>query len=102
MTDIIDCGRCFGLVKRLELNANSIGVPGSVGPFEASFSPCDVLGRPSDPVLLVERKRERPVVGDAGAAVFLSKFSNLERRDDTGLMDEASVPSFEPSMTRCT
>ena len=52
-----------------------------------------MLGRRSPAGCVLVRKGERPPIGDAGGvALSFSKFSNLERREETGLIDDVSLP----------
>lgn len=58
-----------------------------------------VIGRvifgPPTPV----KKGDLPIMGEAGGvSLFLSKFSNLERSDETGLIDDSSLPCILSSI----
>lgn len=70
------------------------GAKSGTSPLPDAVAGLELTGRPD-----ASHGERPPTAGDAGGVpLSLSKFSNLERNDDTGLIEEASGPSFEPSM----
>ena len=70
--------------------------PSVLTPFCADqvLSLTGVLGRALASGAAGEKKAARPTTGDSGGvAVPLPKFSNLDRSDETGLMDDSSLLS---------
>lgn len=100
--EIMDCGLergglgLFGLSMAAGCEPSFRGVKSGTSPLpdEAVVG----LEVPTDPPGSSHGERP-PTTGEAGGVpLSLSKFSNLERSEDTGLIEEASGPSLELSM----
>ena len=97
----IDCGRDFGGLGRLR---RGVACGSAFGLFALLRSklllpPTGVTGRPSLVDIVADRNGDRPTIGDAGVVpLSLSRFSNLERNDDTGLIDVSSLLFSLPSI----
>lgn len=68
-----------------------------------SLFPADVVGRdPATAPPAASHGERPPTVGEAGGVpLSFSKFSNLERSEDTALIGEASGPFLEPLILVC-
>jgi len=90
----IDCGLDIGV-----FGASSRGTALGGSRLFAVIASCPVLAvagvvrRLLLPRTGPAKKGDRPKIGDAGGvAVSCCRFSNLDRRDDTGLIDDSSLP----------
>ena len=95
VTGPIDCGRALGKLGRRPLTTGS-RCPSSTTTVEfvEVVWPIGVVGLASLAAPAPDKKGERPTIGDAGGVpLSLSRFSNLERSEDTGLMEDSSLPS---------
>lgn len=99
--ETIDCGLDFGRLGRLG-RGTAGGCPSLFKGAKSGTSlfPEAVLGLEVVPDAPGASHGERPpATGEAGGVpLSFSKFSNLERSEDTGLIEEASGPSLEPSI----
>lgn len=95
VTDSILCGRAFGGLGRLLL-ANSGGCPCVVAfPSPGDVRPSDVLGRSFGVDTSAVKETCRRSTGvDGFCSVSFPRFSNLERKEETGLIELASVLSL--------
>lgn len=99
--ETIDCGLDFGMLGLLG-RGTADGCPSLFRGAKSGTSlfPDAVLGREvvTDPPGASHGERP-PTTGEAGGVpLSFSRFSNRERSEDTGLIEEASGPCFEPSM----
>lgn len=99
--EIIDCGRDLGEDGRPGRGTPSAGAALLSGAKSGTSPlPDAVVGLDVVPVPLGTSHGERAATAGevGGVPLSFSKFSNLERNEETGLIDEASGPSVEPSM----
>ena len=99
----MDCGLDFGGLEGRWRDCTSAGASFSTLLLLNLLNPVGMLGLPSklEPVV-ADKKGERPMIGDTGGAplLSLSRFSNLDRSEDTGLMEVSSLPSPGRSILR--
>lgn len=90
----IDCGLDIGVlgvsIRGIALGGSRLFVVMASCP---ALAVAGVVGRLLVPKTGPAKKGDRPKIGDAGGvAVSCCRFSNLDRKDDTGLIDDSSLP----------